>query len=178
VSGYKSILTLDLARRTGFATWRPGSLPEIGTYTLPEPIGGIGLYLQKYEDWLRSMCARRAVDCLVFEAQILIHGGKNKTGFEVAYQLMNLGGTTEKVCQDLNICCSKVQVTEWRKHFLGSSHHRTKDAKDLAMKKARACGFDPKHHDAAEAFGILDYTAAVFDMKTDWPDANIFGGRV
>jgi len=174
---FKSILTLDLARRFGFCKWAVGQRPTIGTYKLPAPDAqrGIGNYLAAYADWLEKVIKTEGVDFVCFERQILNHAGAKMTGFETAYQLMNLGGQTEKICFDHDIRCATVQVKEWRKHYLGNAGYSTKRAKELAMQKAISSGFNPQHDDAAEALGIADYVAEMCGIKRDWPIGCVFG---
>lgn len=175
---FKSILTLDLARRFGFCKWKPGQRPIIGTYTLPEPYAkvGIGNMLAAYEEWLEKALVAGQIDFVIYEKQILNHHGAKMTGFETAFQLMNLGGLTEKVCYQRGIRCATVQVKEWRKHYLGNAGYSTAEAKRLAMQKAEAAGFTPQYDDAAEALGIADYVADTLKIKRDWPNATVFGG--
>lgn len=164
---------MDLATRSGFCNWGPDRQPTIGNKDLSHASSEVGRYLSIYEKWLIENITENKVDCVVFEAPILIRMGKKTTGIETAYKLMNLAGSTERVCWDLDVMCSSVQVSEWRKHFLGSGGYPTDQAKAMCVEKCKAIGLDPKYHDEAEAFGIMDYATAILRLEKPWPDSGL-----
>lgn len=166
----KSLLTLDQATLSGFCNWKPGTQPVLSSLDLGFVSDNLGRFISVFEKNLRKNIEENQVDYICFESPILIRMGKKSTGLNVAMKLYNLVGTIEKVCSDLMIPCAEVQVGEWRKHFLGSGGYSTEQAKQHAVNKCRAAGFDPKCHDEAEAFGIMDYVATLKSLKKNWPE--------
>jgi Holliday junction resolvasome RuvABC endonuclease subunit len=168
----KTILTLDLARRLGWCLWKTGTKPTIGTYQLPGPdkLAGVGPMLVRYEKWLGDMIADNDVDFICYEKQIITRG-MNKN-----FQLINLGGMTEKLAFENTATVCTVAVNEWRKHFIGNGGYPGKEAKRLAVQKVENLGYTVEHDDAAEAFGICDYVADQLRIKRDWPNVTFFDG--
>lgn len=170
----ESLLTLDLAGRLGFCKWKPGLAPKIGTFKLPDVIDdNFGKRLSTYRKWLVGVIEAEEVEHCVYEDNIMVPGRDNLRKLKL---MISLTMITEEVCHSKNIGCSSVSIGEWRKHYLGSGKYSTEQAKEYAMNKAKTAGFNPQHHDAAEALGIMDYVADVWHIKKDWPDSNIFGG--
>lgn len=172
---YNSLLTLDLATRSGFCHWNPGVMPTIGSKDMSWAWDDLGKFLHCYEKWLRKFLVENHVDWVTFEAPILVRKGYKTTSIQTAYKLMNLCGTTERVCFDMDVVCSEVRVSEWRKHFLGHGGYPTEQAKKMCMERAFAAGLNPKFHDEAEAFGIMDYTADQLEIKKQWRDGGLLG---
>ena len=169
----KGLLTLDLAGRLGFCKWNPGHSPVIGTYLLPEVVdGSYGKRCWTYRQWLLKTIKQVGAEVCVYEENII-------TPRDTVHKLklnMSLTMITEEVCHEMKVSCYSVAISEWRKHYLGNGKYPTSEAKEYAMNRAKASGFSPLHDDAAEALGIMDYTADLLKIKKDWPDSNIFGG--
>lgn len=169
-----SILCLDQATNTGFSHWEVGVRVEIGSHNLSWCGDNIGKFLSHYEKWLRALMIEKKVDYLCFEAPILNRKGLKITSIEVAKKLLSIATLIEKLCWELDVRCSHVESGQWRKHFIGSGGYPTEQAKDMAMKKCRACGFSPKNHDEAESFGILDFIATLLNLPKDWKTEGAF----
>lgn len=167
------ILTLDLASRLGFCIWNPGTRPTIGTYKLPEVArGSYGKRNSFFRQWLIKAIEKNNITTCIYEDNLCL---PTDTVHKLKL-LYSLTMITEEACFDLGVQCASVGVGQWRKHYLGAGNYPTDQAKEYAMKKARNSGFEPKHHDAAEALGIMDYAADHFRIKRDWKNANFFGG--
>ena len=169
----KGLLTLDLAGRLGFCRWNPGASPYIGTYLLPEPVDKCyGRRNSTFRQWLIKTIQTHEIELVVYEENIIIPKRDNLNRLKLAIGLTMI---TEEVCFSQNISCSTAAISQWRKHYLGSGGYSTEQAKEYCMNKAQAAGFKPQHHDAAEALGIMDFTADMLKIQKDWPDSNIFG---
>lgn len=170
----KGILTLDLASRLGFCKWNPGQTPKIGTYLLPEVQNdSYGKRSWTYRQWLLKALKETEAELCVYEKNLLVPKRDTVHKINLSCSLVMI---TEEVCYEMKVRCASVPVREWRKHYLGHGDYPTEEAKEYAMNRAKAAGFNPQHHDAAEALGIMDYTADLMKLRKDWPDSNIFGG--
>jgi hypothetical protein len=96
---------------------------------------------------------------------------------EVPIVLHGLAEHCLSLSEALCIARSNVPAGTWRRHFLGAMP-RTDEVRDLklmAIKRAEALGLTvprtrtgAKSHDAAEAFGILDYKLNALRIMPPW----------
>jgi len=63
-----------------------------------------------------------------------------------------------------------VNVSTWRKHFIGSQKRGSKRAtlKSLTMERCNQLGFKPRRDDEADALGILDYGCELRGVLPPW----------
>lgn len=172
-------LTLDLATKTGFAHWEPGSKPILGTYTMPSVNGQIGRSLSKFAGWLTNFLQIAEVTDVQYEKPYLKPSGHKRTASgnfklvngtspDAAKVLYTLGSRTEEICYDLGIRCYEAEVADWRRHLIGNNPKR-----DIAHKQTKeellARGISFKGQDQADAMGQLIYMAHSLKLKPDWP---------
>jgi hypothetical protein len=186
-----AVLALDLATTTGWALHRPGmQRPFLDAFTLPGAANAIGEPCAALEMWLREkyleMRSQGGISHFFFEAQ---HIAENMNP-QNAYRLIGLGAIVEKFAFQVKAHCYCVDISTWRKHFIGrgSGFKRDKtkkgkpylpgeDPKELAMQRCESYGWHTDIHDAAEAAGILDFGLSLLpDYHRPWRDQILFGG--
>jgi len=162
-------LGLDLATTTGYAWHRnPMPRPFLDAFRLPGDPGEVGKPAYALENWLWDLYDATKGDGpithIFFEAQH-ISGNIN---IDTVYRLICLGGVVEKFAFQIHAHVYKVEISKWRKHFIGrgSGFKKTpdkkkylpgEDPKDLALQRCADYGWHTDKPDAAEAAGILDF---------------------
>lgn len=186
-----AVLALDLATTTGWALHRPGmQRPFFDAFMLPGPPNAIGQPCDALERWLREMAintrSEGGISHYFFEAQ---HIAENMNP-QNAYRLIGLGAIVEKFAYQTKALAYAVDISTWRKHFLGrgSGFKRDKtkkgkpylpgeDPKELALQRCEQYGWHTDIHDAAEACGILDYALSIIpDYHRPWRDELLLKG--
>lgn len=177
-----AVLALDLATTTGWAWHRPGMpRPFFGAFKLPGQTRETGKACDALERWLRDLFlmlkAEGGISHFFYEAQ---HVGTN-LNMDVLYKLIGLGATVEKFAFQVgNRPCYRVNIAEWRKHFLGKGSGfkaRGENQKDLAIARCAHYGWHTDVADAAEALGILDYSLTMIpNYDRPWRDKALMGG--
>ncbi len=162
-----SYLTLDLATMSGWCLWKPGQMPTIGTsdlnlwYSHDYP-KALAIHYKR----MKNLIEENDVDFVCYERPLMMRTD-NQSKLQKMYGLSNIIQLLEG---ELEFTAKFVSVPEWRKHVLGHGQLSTQVAKDKAMAIAKGCGLNPKTHDAAEAFCIMDYLADIRKEKKDWID--------
>jgi hypothetical protein len=190
-----SVLALDLATTTGWAWHLSGApRPYFGSFKLPGEAQEVGRAADALERKLRKIFTdtREAgrITHIVFEAQHIA----SKMNMDTVYKLIVLGGLVEKFAFQVGgIKIYKVQIQEWRKHFIGRGTGFKKtadkkrylpgeDPKELAVQRAASYGWHTDIADEAEACGILDYFISLMDIAEldhvrPWRDALLLADR-
>lgn len=171
------LLTLDLATKTGFALWQPGSAPRLGTYTIPIFGGDNGRSFKKFADWLVPFMKTAGVTVVMYEAAYVKYAGKdqfNRTSKEAAAMLFGLNGLVEYLCCDNGIRYFQCEVSQWRSHFLGMNPNRG-DAHQWTKEECLAKGITFRNQDEADAFGMMDLMAHKLGLEPDWPKGRLRG---
>lgn len=186
-----AVLALDLATTTGWALHRPGmERPFFDAITLPGSAGSIGQPCAALEAWLREMYLSTkpegGISHFFFEAQHIADGMNPQN----AYRLIGLGAIVEKFAWQVKAKCYAVDISTWRKHFIGrgSGFKRDKtkkgkpylpgeNPKELAVQRCEQYGWNTDIYDAAEACGILDFALTLIpDYHRPWRDNLLMGG--
>lgn len=162
-----SYLTLDLATMSGWCLWKPGQMPTIGnsdlslwyTHMFPK---ALSIHYKR----MKKLIEENDVDFVCYERPLMMRTD-NQAKLQKMYGLSNVIQLLEG---QLEFTAKFVSVPEWRKHVLGHGTLPTDEAKRRSMKIAQWIGLEPKTHDAAEAFCIMDYVADIKREKKDWPD--------
>lgn len=166
------LLALDLATATGWAAWAPGKPVAYGTRHFA-PGADLGPLLHQFEWWLADKMNELKVDHVVHEAAILPPG----SGISSRMKLFTLIGVAHLVAWRQGVTVDSYAVSQWRSHFIGKlprEKGETKPHYRLRLKQATvdACqlrGWAPRDDNAADALGLLDYTAQRAGMPIDWP---------
>ena len=176
MEGPSRILALDLSSRTGWALWSPGAEPEYGSEHFSRTGADVGAFLAEFDAWLAGAFDQWGPDLVVYEQPILA----SMTNITTLRKLYGLAGVTEMHChqRDPRVACREVPIQKWRKHFIGRGSGFKKAGKDPKAECIRVCRerrFEPQDDNAADALGILDYTADLLGLPKDWPDMGLFG---
>lgn len=160
------LLVLDQsAEVTGFADWKLGTSPLLGTNRLPKTGFLAGKTLWLFEQWLDDMRALCHPTIVVYEAP----WAGPKTSRDTAFKLITIAGLIEYWCYKNDIRCLKAEVGDWRQHFIGSRNQNRKTAQDWTREECEARGIEFRKQDEADVFGILDYAAFKLGLEPDWP---------
>lgn len=159
-----SILSLDIATRTGWALWQDGRT-QYGLAQFPVDLAEFAL---RFDEWLAQKIASDDVGKVYVEAPIPARG---KTNQNVLLRAHGAHVIARKVCLALNVEFESVSPDRWRKFFIGtaraprtgmggtklSSHHRRKWLKEAALAQCKKLGWTPDNDDVADALGLLAY---------------------
>lgn len=182
-----AVLALDLATTTGWAWHRPGmSRPFFGSFRLPGDPRETGRACDALERFLRDLFIvlkpEGGITHFFYEAQ---HVG-GSINMDVLYKLIGLGATVEKFAwqtkrpEQSKSLCYRVNIAEWRKHFLGKGSGfkaRGEDQKELAIQRCAQYGWHTDVADEAEALGILDFSLTMIPgYVRPWRDNALLGG--
>jgi crossover junction endodeoxyribonuclease RuvC len=148
------ILALDLATITGYALGDHEGIKLSGARRMPDTGADLYRFGSAFRHWLTTGLERHRPDRVAFEQPIL----SKETQLVTCRKLYGLAYHTELICGDLAIPCGEVNMSDWRKHFLGKGYPRKrKDVKAAVMARCRDRGFKFSTDDEAEAIAILDY---------------------
>ena len=195
------VVAFDLATTFGCAWHRnPMPRPFWEAARLPgEPleVGRPAAALEKYlRDQFITLAPEGPPTHYFFEAQHLAtqapKNGKKQgnINLDTVYRLIALGAIVEKFAFEVGALCYKVDISTWRKHFIGRGSGfkrdpRTKkylpgeDPKELAMQRCGEYGWHIDQPDAAEACGILDYGLTLLKdfHPRPWRDATLMRSK-
>ncbi len=168
-------LGLDLATKTGWATWTPGEdRPHTGTLRLarwdPDEIAPD---LERLRRHLSDLHAANPIAAVWYEAPIMLRVDKQRT---VQY-LFGLANMVEWWSYRLSIPCKQADMRDWRKHFFGRSTGGRAELKQAALDACKLRGWSVNGDDEADAAGVLDYGLACIGADVPWRDIHLFGGR-
>lgn len=148
-----TVLSLDLATNTGWASGDPADRPRFGTHTLPSTGDDVGRFLFVHREWLTAFIQIEHPAFVVYEAPIL-PGQTNKA---TVIKLMSLAGLTELICRDLQVRCFEVHLQSVKKFLAGSGRATKPDM----VAAARRFGFDVRNDNEADAIAIWGHAVSL-----------------
>ena len=168
------IIALDLSKRsTGWACWQEGwDMPRYGHVQLGSEYTDDGRTFCKLHgvlDELRSTVCR--FERMYFEEAINPQALGGNTNIDTLRVLAGLCAHALSYGSARSLRnVQAVNVTSWRKHFLGKMARGTKSKqlKDYAIERCRQYGFQPRRDDEADALGILDYACELQGIRPPW----------
>lgn len=146
------ILTLDLAKRLGWAVGSPGARPHFGTVELRGQSHG-AIYAALV-DWLEDAIRLHAPAEIVAEAP-LVRG--EHQGIDAGRLALGMIAHLELVAHDHGIRLLEEHVARTRKAVMGRGNFAKGTAKSEVMAWCRANGFDPPDDNAADALVLWRY---------------------
>lgn len=172
-----NFLALDLSiKSTGFAIWSEGQeKPAAGTWELASGVDWAGRAYCRLHRNLMDLHRVTPIDEIVFEEAlpaVKLRGFSNAATLAVA---AGLAAHVQSFAEAMGIRHREVNLSTWRRHFIGKMPRGTKtpDLKAMAMRRCRELGFDVQKHDAAEACGLLDYQVSMAGITPPWRLENI-----
>lgn len=176
-------VALDLATKTGVATWYSGTAaPVFSTLHLPSDPGLVARPMEKLRAHLADLHAIEPIEYLFFEVAILpqpkVQDGRAvmRTTTDTVYKLCALAGMAEWFAHRIGAKCRSVEQQSWRKHFTGRGTGKSADLKAAAIQAAKMRGWNVTTDHEADALGVLDYGLACMNVTTPWRDAHLMGG--
>lgn len=172
-----TFLALDLSvKSTGFALWSNGQAkPACGTWALAPSIDWAARAYVRLHRNLMDLHQLTALDDIVFEEPLPVLALKGFTNASTLAAAAGLAAHVASFAEAVGARHRPVNLSSWRRHFIGKMPRGTKtpDLKAMAMRRCRELGFDAIKHDAAEACGLLDYQLSVNGIIPPWRADNI-----
>lgn len=157
----KMVLALDLGTRTGVARGRIGEPPaSVAFSTWHMPSGGadkVGEFAAAFMAQIKQGVAD--VDVVVFEAPIMVGGGKKKFRPDVVRRFYGMAFVIEGVCNIRDLPCAEVSIGALKKQFAG--HGRAEKSEMILA--ARRRGFQVSNEHEADAAAC--WYAAVSELQ-------------
>lgn len=150
--------------------------PTLGTWKLADSVEHSGRACIRLQKNLHALYQLGGFDHVAVEDTLPADKLKGHTTVDTIKLTVGLLMHARSFCDAMGINFYEVNQKTWRKHFIGTQPRETKTAdwKRLALQRARVLGEDPTAHDAAEAFGILDYHLHRIRVQTPWTTDDIF----
>lgn len=167
------ILSLDLSKRsTGWAIWQEGwDMPRYGSVQLGSEYTCDGRTYVKLHQVLSDL--RMTVskfEAIYFEEPINPAQLTGHTNIDTLRVLSGLAAHTLSFSYALSIRAQAVNITSWRRFFVGKMPRgtKTKEWKDYAIERCHQYGWKPRTNDEADALGILDYACDLQGVTPPW----------
>lgn len=158
-----TILALDLSkRRTGWAFWRPGMTinAPFGTWVLGGEYSTDGMTFGKVHERLADLHMTEKLTRIYMEQPIHHASLTGHTNIDTLRVLAGICAHVHSFAAAMRLPTPvEVNVSSWRRDFIGSQKRGTKSPtlKALTMERCRQLGFKPEYEDEADAIGLLDY---------------------
>lgn len=156
----EGLLALELGGRCGFALWRPGSSPLLGSNVLPGEAADLGQALAAFTDWLELILTTNRPLCVIYQAPWSGEGPGGRPNPETLRRLICLAGVAALVCHREAVPASEANVQAVRRHLLGNGRPPSKAAQAALQARAQRLGLDPRNTAERDAFALLDFAAA------------------
>jgi crossover junction endodeoxyribonuclease RuvC len=141
------ILTLDLAKQTGWAVMTDGGRIFSGHQKFEEAdFSDLAL---AFHDWLENKLIVYEPDFVAYEAPVVKHPHATKI-------LVGLSWVTMLLCKQKGIECDPVTNTAVKKHFVGRVYGK-KEKPYPGTVEAEKRGWSPRSTDEADALAILSF---------------------
>lgn len=109
-------------------------------------------------------------DALYFEEPINPAQLTGHTNIDTLRVLSGLAAHALSFSYALGIRAQAVNITSWRRFFVGKMPRgtKTKEWKDYAIERCQQYGWKPRTNDEADALGILDYACDLQGITPPW----------
>lgn len=150
------ILTLDCAKRLGWAAGVPGERPRCGVVDLRGQ--SHGEVYAALGNWLDDARLVHQPATIIYEAPLI--GGQH-AGINAARLALGMVAIVEQFCWDHSIDCLEEHVARTRKEVLGRGNFAKGTAKAEVLAWVRARGFDITDHNSADALVLWLHAESV-----------------
>lgn len=181
-----AILALDLSKsNTGWAVWAPGwEVARYGSWRLGSEFTSDGQVFCKLHQQMTDLWQVMPFTSIYFEQAILPANLSGATNIRALSLASGLGAHVESFAHAMRCQPTAINVSTWRKDFIGTDLVKDANAKARAKRKAegkgsardelkrltiercRQLGFAPRKDDEADALGILDYALGFHEQVT------------
>lgn len=170
-----SILSLDIARTTGWAFGRIGDRPKFGTQRLTPPGASHAEIFGAMIGWLVPTLQVFQPDVLVYEAPFPPQQMGGKTNFSTTRVLLGLPAIVEGVAYRVGgMQIREAAVGDVRASFIGTRRLKRDLAKKAVMAKCRELGFAVADDNAADAVALWFHAASLLCpdnfIPMPWPE--------
>lgn len=162
------LLALDLATVAGWAYWKPGmDRPRYGRWNLPENVGDelerVTMALRRH---MRDLHAVESFEhgTVLIEAPIRVKHDKERN----LRLLMGLASEAATTALELGASPRDIKHDAMMQWWVGSARLSSADGKAYSMMAAKARGWTPKDHNAADALGLLTHYAGLWKIAVPW----------
>lgn len=156
--------------------------PVLGYWPLGDELTSAGTTFLRLHHRLNDLHMVSPFDNVLYETPLNLGPAAGITNAETQFLLIGLAAHVDSFCEAKGIRKYRTaNMASWRGHFLGSiPRGPIKDAlgnklkrkpidwKSLSMERARELGMNPRRHDEAEAFGVLDYQVDLEGITPPW----------
>lgn len=167
-----NFLALDLSvKSTGWALYSSEEAAlTFGSWALAADLSWRGRAYVRLHRELLALHRETPIDDIVFEEPLSAGAVHGHTSLTTLAAMAGLAAHVESFAEAIGARHRAVNLSTWRRHFIGKMSRGTKslDWKALAMTRCRELGFDPAKHDEAEAIGLLDYQLSVAGILAPW----------
>lgn len=171
------VLTLDLARRTGWALGDVGSKqPRSGSVSFGTDESSHEATFGNALTWANEKFPEFAPTLIVWESPLAPSFKRGETNIGTTAILFGLPAIIGAVAYLLKITARQASVQDVRKFFLGSNPKRGA-AKHLTMMQCRAHGWTVEDDNEADACALWSYTCSILDPKLAPRTSPLFHGR-
>lgn len=165
-------LALDLSlSSTGWALFASGmEAPAYGHWELAAGMKWRARGYVRLHKNLMELHREHVIDSIDFEEPLNQAALKGNSSIDTITTLTGLAAHAESFAEAIGAKFNAVNISSWRRHFIGSMPRGTKtpDLKWLANKRCRELGFDPAVNDESDAIGILDYRLSLDGIIAPW----------
>lgn len=166
-------LALDLSlSSTGFARWSSGDERLFfGHWKLADAAKWrAGGFVRLHRYLMDLSFEADGIDHIASEEPLTQAGLKGNTTIETVETQIGLAAHVMSFAAAVKATHRPINISSWRRHFIGAIPRGTKtpDLKAMTMKRARELGFEVTCNDESDAIGILDYFLSVNDVLPPW----------
>lgn len=166
-------LALDLSKyRTGFTVWRESDeRAHFGHWVLGSAFTTEGATYTKLHRCLNDLHKVFEIEHCYFEQPIHPANLSGHTNIDTLRVLAGLAAHVLSFAEAKRFrTCMSVNVSSWRRDFLGPQKRGTKrqTLKALTMERCRQLGFNPRYDDEADSIGLLDYCLSTRRIVPPW----------
>lgn len=167
------IIALDLSKSsTGWSMWKEGDeKPLYGSWELGIPMTPDGRTYARLHQKLSDMNSVGAITHLFFEDPLHPAKLQGHTNIDSIRVLGGLAAHAESWAEAMSCrVVRRVNMTTWRRHFIGSQKRGTKSKalKAYVMERCAQFGLEPKNDDEADSLGILTYAINNLGFVPPW----------
>lgn len=166
----RQILSLDLARKTGWALGLvTDTKPQSGSLQITNSDSSHAKLFSCWREYLRDFLSLHPqIGLVIFESPLPPMLRTGNTNISSIRLLMGLAAVTEELLYTLNqwsphpaIDVREARVADVRTHFIGSNRHKRPEAKMLTIKRCQQLGWEPRDDNAADALALWDYQCSI-----------------
>jgi len=170
------VLCLDISKRAcGWVRWRSGQdRPAFGTVKLGSEYTSMGRTFVNLHKNLNEQFMLGRPDLVVYEEPLLLGPAAGSTTADIQKVLIGLAAHCESFCEAKAVRCFSVNMTTWRRMFIGSMPRGTgrRELKDFVIARCRELGLRPDDDNQADAIGILAHTLKMEKIDAPWAVAS------